>query len=275
MTAAVLSSKKPEVMLEQNKYVKNMMRILKSNRMNKDAKGLAEVVDYVSTMERDVNKAISELVAIRKELSVMREEQNHPIRTMLSKVANGLMARLRAIQKQIQTIKQNIIGVCKQTVETVKDQGVVAANSIVGEFNIKGEIETQRSYINDAINYCENKISSIDAASKQFHTAENAVRNFGRALMGKEPIPAIKPNGKLAKLLKSPFHSGTEYLKRSLTCTNKALACVDKLEKTAELLAERNRPSIYGDMDRIKGEIARATPKTPTLSKDKAVEELS
>jgi hypothetical protein len=273
MTEAVLRPDDRVLPLEENKYIAELLGIFKANGMKEDAKGLSEIVGCVSSMERDITKAIGELTAMRREISAMREEQSHPIRTMLSKVADGLMSRFRAALKQVLAIKEKIIGVCKKTVEDVKDKGIVAANGVVGALNIKADIESYRDSITGAITYNEEKIANIETASTEFHTAGRAIKNIGRALMGKEPIPEIKPNGKLAQLLQAPFRSEIRSLNRSLNRANNTLARLDKLEKAADLRAERDRPSIYGDMERIKSEIEQSRPTTPNLQKLKTAEE--
>jgi len=273
MTDSSLKSDERALSLEANKYIAELLDILKSNGMKEDAKGLADIVGCVSAMERDINKAISELTAMRKELSAMHEEQNHPIKTMLSKAADGLMTRLRAAQKQIQAIKEKIIAVCKKTVEEIKDKGIIAANGVVGALNIKADLEYSRGSMYKTIDFCEKQIEKIESASTEFHTAGRAVKNFGRALIGKEPIPEIKPNGSLARFIQRPFRGEISRQRRYLRRNGKALDIVYKLEKSAELRAERTRPSVYGDMDRIKAEIDRSIPTIPRLEKLKTAEE--
>jgi len=256
--------------LEESKHVKELLNILKANGMGEDAKGLIEVIGCVSSMERDLGKALSELTTMQLELSSMREEQNHPIKTMLHKAAEGLMARLKAIQKQLVALKDKIIGTCKEAVENIKDKGITAANDVVSFLNIKDDLQDARDSINNAISFNERKIANIEAASTEFHTTGRSIKNFSRALVGKNTIPDIKPNGKLAKLIQLPFNSEIKHLKRSLAHTNKALELIDKLEKSAELRSERERPSIHADMKRIGEEIRNIKPDTPKLDKNKA-----
>lgn len=241
-------------LVEENKHVKDLSDFLSKNGMKNEAQGLAEVFNHICSMERDLGKAVSDLTAMRQELSVMRDEQNHPIKTMLHKAADGLMAQLKSLLKLIVALKDKIIGVCKQTVEAVKDQGIIAANGIVGALNIKGDLESARNRINDVIAYNEKKIANIETAAAEYHSAGRAIKNLGRIFVGKEPIPDIKPNGKLAKLLQAPMRSEIKSLKRSLARTNKAIAQIGKLEKAAEQRVERSRPSVIDAMKRHKEE---------------------
>jgi len=244
----------PFPLIEENKHVKDLAEFLNKNGMKNEAQGLSEIFNHVCSMERDLEKAVGELTAMRQELSVMRDEQNHPIKTMLHKAADGLMAQLKSLLKLIVALKDKIIGMCKQTVEAVKDQGIIAANGIVSALNIKDDLESARNRINVVIGYNEKKIANIEAAAAEYHTAGRAIKNLGRIFVGKEPIPDIKPNGKLAKLLKAPFNIEIKSLKRSLARTDKALGIVNKLEKAAEQRIERSRPSVLDEMKRHKVE---------------------
>ena len=259
--------------LEENPYVKELAEIFKVNGMNEDAKGLAEVISCVSSMERDLGRALNQVTAMRQELSVMRDEQNHPIRTMLQKATDGLIARIKTAQQAIRSLKEKIIGVCKRTVEAVKDQGITAAYGIVGALNIKSDLESQRDRIHSNISYCEKQIDRIDKASAELHAAGRHVKNIGRLAVGKEPIPDIKPNGKLAKLIQTPFRNEVKYQKRCLTRVDKTLGRIDKLERAATLRAESARPSVNEDMKRIKGEIDKAKPEVPRPEKVKVADQ--
>jgi hypothetical protein len=245
---------------EGNKHVREAVDILGKNGRTEDAKGLAEVFNHIITMERDLGKAISELTAMRQELNGLREEQKHPIKTMLHKAADSIMAKLKSAYQQILAMKDKFIGGCKQAVEAVKDNGIVSVNAIVGGLNVKGDLERMRASIAAAIAVSEKKIAGLDAAAAEYHSAGRAIKNLGRALLGKEAIPDIKPNGKLASLLQAPFRMQMNSLKRSLARTDKALTCVAKLEKAAELRTERDRPSVRDEIKRHKEEKAQAKP---------------
>jgi len=254
-------------LVEENKHVRDLVEILTKNHRGKNAEAVSEVFNCICGMENDLKKAMREINTLRSELSVMQEEQKHPIKTMLHKAADSLMSKLRSAYKQVLAIKDKFIGGCKQAVEDIKDKGIVAANGIVGVLNIKGDLEASKVRINEVIAYNEKKIANIETAAAQYHMAGRAIKNIGRVLVGKEAVPDIKPNGKLAKLLQAPFRSEIKSLNRSLTRTDKALAQIDKLEKAAEQRIERDKPSVLDEMTRHK----TATRKQPELAVPKRV----
>jgi vacuolar-type H+-ATPase subunit I/STV1 len=129
--------------IDENRHVNDLMDIFKKNGLNDEAKGLAEVVGCVASMERDLNKAISELTAVRRELSELRDGQKSPVKSMLGKAVDGVLSRLRSIRQKVQALKEKIIGACEQTVEAVKDKGISAANDIAAALDIKGDLRPQ------------------------------------------------------------------------------------------------------------------------------------
>lgn len=255
---------------EENKHIRNLAQMLNKRGRGRDAKGLVEVFNCICGMESDLKKAIDEVTALRNELSVIKEEQKHPIKTMLHKAADSLLSKLKTAYKQVLSMKEKFIDGCRQAVEDIKDKGITAANGVVCALNIKGDLESTRERINELIAYNEKKVAGIEAAAAQYHTAGRAIKNIGRALVGKETVPDIKPNGKLAKLLQAPFRSEIRSLKRSLSRTNKALAQIEKLEKAAELRAEREKPSVLDEMTQHKT-AAREQPEIAVPKKVKTV----
>ena len=77
-------------LVEENKHVWELAELLNKGGRGATAKGIAEVFNHVCSMERDLGKAINEITALRQELSVMHEEQKHPVKTMLHKAQSDV-----------------------------------------------------------------------------------------------------------------------------------------------------------------------------------------
>ncbi len=92
-------------------------------------------------------------------------------------------------------------------------------------------------------------------------------------MLGQEPIPDIKPNGRLSRLIETPYRSEISRLNLSLRLTNKALAAFDRLEKAAVKAAEAERPSTRETMKRFKEQIDAERRDAPAKSKVKTKEE--
>jgi len=256
--------------LLENEHVKELLEILRSN--NIAANDLTEVIKNVTSMGNEINKAITEVSALRRELTALREEQAHPMKSMLAKAADSLMSKLGKVKAGIGSLKNKIIDGCKRAVDSFKDRGVSALSNIAVYFNIKSELESVRNNLNDAITEATSKIAKIEAASEQYHTAGLAVRNIGRAITGREQIPEIKPNGKLARLVETPFRSEVRHLSRSLNRANKALAGLDRLEKAAAKRAEQDRPSTLENMKNLQEVVNQRKKEAHAVDKEKKLE---
>jgi hypothetical protein len=257
--------------ITENEHVKELLTILRGNGFDSDAQGLSELVGHFAAMEREVGAAARELANLRRELGMMRDERAHPLRTMLKRSADGLAAKLNAVRSRLSSLKDKIIGMCKSAVEAFKDKGVEALNNFSVSV-IKPDLIATRDAISEAMEYNHRQISKIDKAAEQYHTAGRAVRNVGRALQGKEPVPGIKPNGTLARIAEAPFRSELRRLNRSLGRTGKALATVDRLEKAAERRAGKNRPSTLDNMRELRVVVDQRKKEAPAAAKEKQTE---
>ena len=256
--------------LSDNEHVKAFLDTLRENNIS--APDLVGAFGHVAAMERELGKAAAELSAMRRELAEMRDEAGHPIRTALQNAAKGLAAKIKSARSALSALKDKITGGCKRATEAFKEGGVSALNNLSGFFNIRGELTVTRDSINDAIRYNESRMSKIEKAAEAYHEAGRAIRNIGRSLRGEEPTPAIKPNGKLARLVAAPFRTGHRRLNRSLNRVNKALACIDRLEKAAERQRKHARPSTLDEMKRLKAVVAEKKKETPANEKQRQTE---
>ena len=263
-------SKAKDAPLMDNDHVKELLGILKDN--GKDASILTSILGSVSEMERQLNAAASGLASMQRELSTMREERDHPVKTMLEKASRSLSAKVSGLRTRLKAIKDGIVSGCKRAVEAFKDKGASALNNLAEFFDVKSSLIAEREGITASIKEAEGSIAKIEAASAELHAAGRHVKNIGRAMTGKEPIPDIKPNGKLARFLETPFRGEITHLNQSLRSVNKTLAALDKLEKAAAKNAQAERPSTRETMKKLQKQIdadrADAPAKTKTRRKE-------
>jgi uncharacterized coiled-coil DUF342 family protein len=233
--------------------VKELLSILKES--GKNPSDLLDVIGSVTKMEQELSAALKGISSMQNELSTMREERDHPIRTMLQKTTQKLSKTITGLRARIKSIKDNIVGGCKRAVEAFRDKGISALNNLAGFFNIKQNLLDQREGINAGIEQAHDSIAKIEKAAEQYHAAGRALKNIGRSLQGKEPIADIKPNGKLAQLLQAPYRNEIRNLNKSLRSVNKTLASLDRLEKAAEKVAKAERPSTKETMKKLQKQI--------------------
>jgi hypothetical protein len=245
--------------------VKELLSILKDS--GRSAKELLDVIGSVTKMEQELSVALKGLNAIQGELSTMREERDHPLRTLLEKTSRSLSNKISGLFARVKAIKDAIVGGCKRAVEAFKDKGVSALNNLAEFFDVKANLLAQREDLTACINQAQASIAKIETAAAQYHTASRALKNIGRTMQGKEPIPDIKPNGKLARFLETPYRNEISSLNRSLRSVNRTLASLDRLEKAAAKAAETERPSTRETMKKLQKQLDAERQDAPAPAK--------
>jgi uncharacterized coiled-coil DUF342 family protein len=257
--------------LIDNPHVRELFSIL--NAKGRNTTVLSELINSVSAMERQLDAAAKGLESVQRELSAIREERSHPLKTLFEKTTRSLLTKIKGLRTRISAIKNGIINGCKKAVDAFRDKGTVALNNLAGFFEIKQNLLAERAEIKACINEARASVEKIESAAEQFHSAGRAIKNIGRSLRGKETIPAIKPNGKLARLIEAPYRREISRLTRSLRSVNKSLASLDKLETAAAKVAENNRPSVRDTMKRLQKQLDEGR-NAPGKPKTKAKEEV-
>lgn len=217
--------------LAENSHVQELLSVLRDN--SKGASGLESLIGYVSSLEQNIQAATSELQAVRRELNTMREDQSHPLRTAMQQTARSMEGTVANAQGKLDTLKMQIINGCKAAVTAFKQAGISALDSVAKFFHIKPGLESLRNNLRRDIQKDTAAIAKIETVSTQYHLAGSHVKNIMRALQGKEPVEAVTPNGKLAKLLEAPFRSEMKSLTSAVRNVEKAISALDQLEKAA------------------------------------------
>lgn len=245
----------------ENEHVKELLVILREN--NKDEKSMNNILEFVSSITNDLNKATEALNSTMRELNAVRD---HPIKAAMQKESHRMRVSINGARAWLGKIKTKIIEGCKKIVTAFKRAGVSALDGFVKVFDIKADLESMRNNIEKNIISNQASITKIKVMSENYHAAGRHIKNIGRALRGKEPIEAIKPNGKLAKLIAMPYRSEIKHLNKALIKANKKLAFIDRLEKAAEKQKEE-KPSTLENMKTLKAGIDQNKKDAPAAAK--------
>ena len=235
--------------LRDDASVKELFSILDETKT--DAGGFSAIIGYVQAMERQIEAAAHDLKEMRRELSAMREERNHPLRTALQKAANALETKISAARARLSEIKSAVADGCKNAVAAFKRGGVSALANLSAFFRIGPLLQRMKQSLTDGIASGEQSMRRIEAMSAEYHKAGLHVNNMGRTLRGKEAMVDIKPSGRLAKLAKAPFAAHNAQMKRALGSVNKAIAGLDRLNRAAGRQTEE-KPSVLQTLDTMK-----------------------
>jgi hypothetical protein len=246
--------------------VYELLTILRKN--NVDTQLLVSVLDSVTAIERQLTAAAMELTDMRRELDGMREERGHPMQAALREAARSMSERIRTLRQKLGSLQNWMISGCQATIAAFRQGGVSALYHLTDFFNVQPALKSLRDGLTENIAATEESVAKIKAASEQFHAASRHVKNIGRAIRGEDVIADVKPNGKLSKLLETPFQAELRYLNSSLRNVNKVLEGMDKLEKAAEA----SRPSTLEQMKELRTTVEERKKSAPAQEKEQQAE---
>jgi len=250
-------SKSTSSTLNNNKHVKELLAIMKSNRMS-GAKDLHAIIGYVGAVERQIAGMENELKAMQRELENLREN-NHPLRKTLQGVINALQEQVSKLREQLNRLKHTIIDGCKNALESFREKGLSALRNIAEFIDIRPGLENLRENLDNGIKQNNAAIDKIEAVSAEYHEVGRHIRNMGRTLTGKEAIQEAKPSGNLAKTFEAPFRANRACLTAARRSVNAALNAVTRLEKT------EHKPPVMDTLKRFDDQIKQVHKDAPTV----------
>ena len=153
--------------LLENEHVKELLAILKENSVS--SKDFLDVIGYVGAMERQLDAAVGELSAMRRELADMREEKNHPVRTSLQKAIQALENKITETRERLEAVKAGIVEGCKNAVAAFKEKGIAALDGLASYLHIRQGLEKVQESMDRNIHYDEQSMKKIAAVSTEYH----------------------------------------------------------------------------------------------------------
>jgi len=230
--------------LMENQYVKELFDILNTN--NKDSSGLLALINHVSSLEDFVKQAESKITDMKTQLDVIKEIQNHPIKTALQNTVKTLETKVAEIKVHIAELKSDIIEGCKNAVAAFKENGIATLDKLASFFHIKSGLKSISSNIDMSIKSVDNSITKIAVFSKEYHQTGRHIKNMGRVLVGKQPIDSVKEVGALAKIVSAPYKADKKILISMKKAVDKMAEKLDRLSQSAAMSreAKADKPSL-------------------------------
>lgn len=250
--------------LRENRQVRELLSVMKANNM--DTGDLIAVLSHVGAMERQLDTAVTELQAMRRELNDMREARDHPVRKNLQNAVHAMEGRVTEAGGRLDALKDSIVDGCKKALAAFKEKGAAALNNLAGFFRIKDGLQSIRDSLSEGIQTAEKSIARIEAVSREYHEIGKHVKNMGRAMAGKEAVPDARPVGKLAKALEAPFKSELACLTGARRSVDGAIGALARLEQAAQ------RPSVLKTIREGKRQAQGPEAKAPAPEKSKRPE---
>jgi len=209
----------------------------------------------IAGMEKQLNSAVNELAAMRKELAEVREG---PVKRTLTKAVKALEQSVSALKECLDGLKTSVIDGCKRAVEAFKERGASALAHTARFFRVRPALEAIGREADRAAARSDKAITTIREVGANYHDAGRSLKNAGRVLLGREPIADVKGPGKLAHALESSCKlekSAFTALKRG------AVRALDKLSRLEH--PQERKPPIRQTMRELNKKIAREQRERP------------
>jgi len=248
----------------ENEHVKELMGILQKNKAPA-TKQFKAILTHVVAMEKQLETAVTELAAMRRDLADM-EKRNHPLKNAMQKAVIVMQAQVLDLRDKLNALKQAVIDGCKNAVAAFKEKGISALDNIARFFKVKPILQAIHTGANKAAGLADKAVTNIEVASANYHEAGRRIKNAGRALAGKEAVQEAKPVGKVAKTFTSPFRAVRVCF---AGIRNNAVAAVGILKRLEERAAEK-KPSIYKDMEKHNKRIKEKEKERPTPTRGRS-----
>lgn len=250
--------------LLENEHVKEYLTVMEANRVP-TVKDLLAVFNQVSAMERQLDAAVTELAALRRELNAARE-QAHPVKAVLQYTGAAMEKSVTVVRDRLDATKQAVIDGCKNSVDAFREKGISALDNITRFFKLRPMLETMRTELDKSILAGRSAMDKIETMSAEYHEAGRHIKNMSRTLLGKEAAAEAKPMGKLAKSLIAPFKAELSCFSAMKGSVEKALSRLAALEQAAQ-----RKPSVQKNIHALSEKLAREQKSVPAAEKSRPV----
>ena len=261
MAKKTAQAKSPPIM--DNEHVKELLSIMEANNLS-TMKDMLDILNQVGAMERQLDAAVAELAAMRRELAEA-QAQNHPVKTAMQKAVIAMQGQVLDLRDKLAELKQNVIDGCRNAVAAFKEKGISALDNIARFFKIKPVLENMRDSLNKNIQFDDKAIAKIEAVSAEYHEAGRHLKNMGRAMLGKEAVTEVTAPGKLAAAVAAPFRAERSHFVSMKKNVEAAIGSMTRLEERAR------KPSIKQTMQTLNEQIAQAKKDAPAAERPRPV----
>lgn len=216
--------------VQENEAVQKFLKLLMENRPEK-GNGYSAMLWQVDGMERKLEQALSELQAVKQELSQMQE---NPAKQTASRVVQGLEQKIHALQERLSDIKGMIVENAKQAVENVKQTSISALDKTVSFLGIGKALNAIREDLRRTMAETAKSIEKIETIGHELRSVGGHLKNASRAVAGKERnLVDGGTEGRFQAAILAPMRMEKTILSQLSNMTLAAISGVERLEQAA------------------------------------------
>lgn len=235
-----------------NREAAELLSILREHA-SPSFKDFQELLDRVGTMERQLEAAVQELAAMRRDLAEM-ERRRHPAANAMRKATIVIQAQALELRERMSALKEAVTDGCKSAVSAFRKQGIAALDNITRFFQVRPLLEAVQEQAAHAAEAADRAMGRVEASSRAYHEAGRHLKNACRALTGRESVQEARQPGKAAKAATAPFRATGACFRGIAKGAASAANRLGRLEQTAE----QQKPSVRETIQQYNREIEQA-----------------
>lgn len=241
-------------------HLQEFFKLLNENGQKQQAAELSALLSQFATMEKQYNAILSELSAVREQLSGLHGGN---YKAVAMQDVQNTHYHVSQAKEQLTSLKADISNNIKKALSSVKQHGISALNKAVDFLGIKAGLSGMKESLQASIAGTQNSIDRINAIGSELHALNEHTKNLGRVLTGKEAKELTERNedkGILAAVAKplKRHKASLEGMEQSVT---KAIARVERLEQAA--FRGKEKPSIREELKAAKKPETARKPEAP------------
>lgn len=219
--------------LRETEPIKELITISEQPYVKVDIKDFVNMLKYISEIEQRLDEAEENIQLMKNSINTLEYNAEHPIKATYDKTVDTAQSKLQETKNSLNNIKNKIIEGSKNAVSEFKNKGTVALNNFINCFQIKEDLENFKKGLNKDIASSEKTVDKIEKISSEYHEAGKHLKNYGRAIMGKESVDTAKESGYLSKAFKSPYKANIAILNKAVKSAESAIESLERLDEKA------------------------------------------
>ena len=225
--------------IKEHPDVQELIDTLDKNGLTKEKTEVESLADYIVDMENTLSGMLKEMQAMRNEVNLIH---NSSLRARCGRLVDKTENSIKQAFGVVRSMKDKFVESAKSTLQSFKGKGKDALHKTVNGMKVPETLDKLKSFFQRVSKSLEQDAKQIDLMRSELNKSKTHLKNFGRALFGKEVKEAeyIKRD----KGLLPSIRKGYEKLSKGFASLGqKASNLADKLRY------EKIKSSVKKDLD--------------------------
>lgn len=172
-----------KVPLKEQENLRELFRLLEQNGMDQEKKQVAQMAEYIDTMEEKMGEVLSELKSMREQISGI---ENKGIRAKAEKIVEAVADKLDEAKGALRNLKKAFLGKVDQALQAGKTKGRTALAGIIQTIHLPRMTFRIQHLLKQAVRTADQGIEKLGNMADEIHAAKQHLGNAGRALTGRK-----------------------------------------------------------------------------------------